>query len=206
MGLATAARGTASPEALSRLSYEELRQFGMTYVEKIRSAAPQAERIIDKTLENFPFVGLIHLALPNARFIHISRDPVDTCLSCFSILFHDNHRSYSYDLAELGRYYRAYQVLMAHWRDILPAGIMLDVRYEDVVSDLEGQTRRMLDFCCLDWDSACLDFHQTARTVRTASKAQVRQPIYKSSIGRSRMYEKHLEPLLTALRASDGEA
>ena len=206
IGLANTIRASASPETLSRLSGDELRQFGTNYVERIRPAAPLAERIIDKTLENFPLIGLIHMALPNARFIHMHRDPVDTCLSCFSTLFNDNHRPYSYDLAELGRYYRAYEAMMAHWRNVLPAGVMLDLRYEDVVDDLEAQTKRILDFCGLDWDPRCLDFHQTTRPVHTASKAQVRQPIYKSSVGRWRAYEKHLGPLLTELKWQEAGA
>ena len=127
------------------------------------------------------------------------RDPVDTCLSCFSKLFVEN-LPYAYDLGELGRYHRACEDLMAHWRAILPEGVILEVRYEEVVADLEGQARRILDHCRLEWDVRCLDFHRTARPVRTASVAQVRQPIYTSSVGRRRPYEAFLAPLIGALR------
>ena len=109
---------------------------------------------------------------------------------------------YTYDLAELGRYYRAYETLMNFWRDVLPQGVMIDVRYEDVVADIEGQGRRILDHCGLDWDANCLEFHDNARTVRTASVAQVRRPLYNNSVGRWRRYEAFLEPLLTSLGPS----
>src|SRR6202034_2156713 len=108
--------------------------------------------------------------------------------------------SHTYDLGELGRYYRRYQELMAHWRRVLPPGRILDVRYEDVVADLEGQTRRLLDHCGLDWNERCLSFHRTERPVRTASAAQVRQPLFDTSIGRWRDYEEFLGPLLAELR------
>ena len=112
-------------------------------------------------------------------------DPVDTCLSCFSKLFSDS-QSHTYDLGELGRYYRKYETLMAHWRKVLPTGLMLEIRYEDVVDDLAGETKRILDHCGLDWSQSCLDFHKTERPVRTASATEVRKPIYKSSVGRWR--------------------
>ena len=148
-------------------------------------------------LSNYVYVGLIHLALPNATIIHTIRDPVDTCISCFSKLFPEGH--YTYDLAELGRYYRHYQRLMAHWHRVLPPGRILDVRYEDVVADLESAARRMVAHCGLEWDARCLAFHQIRRPVRTLSAAQVRQPIYKSSLGRRRVYETLLAPLLAEL-------
>jgi hypothetical protein len=147
---------------------------------------------------NYYFAGLIGLALPKARIIHAVRDPVDTCISCFSKLF-TAEQNHTYDLGELGRYYRRYQKLMAHWRRVLPQGAMLELRYEDVVADLEGSARRIIAHCGLDWDARCLDFHRTERLVRTASATQVRQPIYKSAIGRWRVYEPFLGPLLDAL-------
>ncbi len=147
---------------------------------------------------NYYFAGLIHLALPNAKIIHTIRDPVDTCISCFSKLF-SAEQNHTYDLAELGRYYKRYERLMAHWRKALPPGRILDVRYEDVVADLEGQARRIIAYCGLPWDDRCLSFHETDRPVRTASATQVRQPIYKSAVGRWRVYEQHLGKLLGAL-------
>jgi hypothetical protein len=136
--------------------------------------------------------------LPNAPIIHTVRDPVDTCISCFSKLF-TAEQNHTYDLAELGRYYRRYARLMAHWHRVLPAGRILDVRYEDVVADLDGQAKRIIAHCGLEWDARCLSFHKTDRPVRTASATQVRQPIYTSAVGRSRVYEPFLGPLLAEL-------
>ena len=191
--------GVRFPDAVPFLSGEHLRQIGAGYVRQVNSLAPAAERISDKMLENYRFVGLIYLALPNARIIHARRDPVDTCFSCFSKLFLAGH-PYSYDLGELGRYYRAYDALMAHWRKVLPKGVMLEVQYEELVGDLEGQARSIVGHCGLEWDARCLDFHKTERQVRTASVSQVRQPLYKSSIGRARLLEAQLAPLREALQ------
>ncbi|MGD0641009.1 MAG: sulfotransferase [Roseiarcus sp.] len=188
-----------SPEAASLLSDEQLRRLGASYVGRIRALAPAAERITNKTTDNFRWIGLIHMALPNARIIHTRRDPVDTCLSCFSQMFDQDALPYAFDLGELGRYYRAYEATMAHWREALPANAMLEVRYEDVVADLEREARRVVAYCGLEWDSRCLSFHQTMRPVRTSSVTQVRQPIYASSVGRWRAYEASLGPLLQAL-------
>jgi tetratricopeptide (TPR) repeat protein len=197
----------AMPEGIALVSHKTLQQLGERYLSAVaRSAAPAAppvERIVDKLPTNFLSLGLIHLALPNARIIHVSRDPADTCLSCFSILF-AGPVPYSYELGELGRYYLAYEELMAHWRCVLPPGVMIDVRYEDVVSDLEAQARRMLTHCGLAWEDACLAFHETPRLVRTASAVQVRQPLYRSAIGRWRPYQDLLGPLWQTLgRAPD---
>jgi tetratricopeptide (TPR) repeat protein len=177
---------------------EQLCQIGGSYVSAITALAPNAERIVDKMPMNFLFAGLIHLVLPDARIIHMRRDPIDTCLSCFSKLFADRHL-YSYDLGELGRYYRAYEMLMEHWRKILPPGFMLEVQYENLTANLDDEARRIVSHCDLEWDAACLSFHAADRSVRTASAAQVRQPIYRSSIGRWRGYEHLLGPLIEAL-------
>lgn len=197
--------GAAStyPDVVPALSGEELRQLGANYCEAISAAAPRAERVTDKMPANFCLVGLIQLALPNARIIHTRRDPLDTCFSCFSTLF-VGHHPYSYDLGELGRYYRAYETLMEHWRHVLPKGAMIEVQYEDVVGDLEGQARRLISHCGLEWDDACLDFYQTRRPVWTASSAQVRQPIYSSSVGRWRPYKSMLQPLIDELGPCEG--
>jgi sulfotransferase family protein len=141
---------------------------------------------------------VIHMAMPNAVIIHSVRDPVDTCISCFSKLF-TAEQNHTYDLAELGRYHRRYRQLMGHWHRVLPKGRILDVRYEEVVDDLETQARRIITHCGLPWSDACLSFHETDRPVRTASATQVRQPIYRTSMGRWRVYEEFLDPLLTAL-------
>ena len=187
-------------ELTSRMSAEQFRRLGERYIAEIKRLAPQATRITDKMPTNYSYLGLIHLALPNASIIHCVRDPVDTCISCFSNLFAEANE-YSYDLAELGRYYRHYRALMAHWHQVLPPGRILDVRYEDVVSDLESSARRIVGHCGLDWDARCLSFHQTERPVRTVSAVQVRKPIYRSSIGRGRGYEAFLAPLLAELDA-----
>ena len=187
------------PAGTPPLSAEFLRQTGATCAARMNALAPAADRIVDKTLENFRFAGFIHLALPNARIVHTRRDPLDTCFSCFSKLFSEG-LCYTYDLGELGRHYRAYEALMAHWREVLPEGVMLEVQYEELVADLEGQARRIVAHCGLEWDARCLNFHKTGRQVRTASKTQVRQPLYKSSVGRGHLFEAQLGPLLEALR------
>jgi tetratricopeptide (TPR) repeat protein len=186
------------PESISNLPNDDLRRLGRRYIESIRAKAPGVMRVTDKLLSNFAYVGLIHLALPSARIIHARRDPVDTCLSCFSLLFGDD-QPYTYDLAELGRYYRGYEALMRHWQTVLPEGVMIEVRYEDVVANLERQARRLIADCGLEWDDRCLAFHETQRPVQTASVIQVRRPIYQDSVGRSRAYRDEIRPLLDAL-------
>jgi len=182
--------GDLSPPALQRLA--------SAYLQRMRQVAPQTARITDKMPGNFIYAGLIHYAFPNARIIHTRRDPADTCLSCHFVLFNEP-QPYTYDLAELGRYYRAYRRLMEHWREVIPESAMIDIDYETLVADLEGQTRRMLDHCGLAWDPACLAFHKTERTVLTASAGQVREPVHQKSVGRWRTYAKFLQPLLEEL-------
>ena len=189
------------PELMLNLPGHRFRELGQRYLEVVTPLAPAAARITDKMPGNFRFAGLIHLALPNARIIHAQRDPIDTCLSCFSIQFTAGGSEYSYDLGELGRCYRAYAALMAHWRNVLPAGVMIDVRYEDLVDNPRHEAQRMLAHCGLEWDERCLSFTGTARPVRTASTAQVRRPIYRSSVGRWRPDAALLQPLLDGLIA-----
>ena len=185
------------PEGVPELPDAILRGIGSRYHERLRRRAPAALRISDKMPSNWFFTGLIHLALPNARIIHVCRDAVDTCLSCFFLAL--SGHEWSYELGELGRYYRAYATTMAHWRAVLPPEAMLEVRYEDVVVDLEGQARRILDYCGLAWNEACLNFHRVRRPVKTASAAQIRRPLYQSSVGRWRVHAERLLPLLDAL-------
>jgi len=139
---------------------------------------------------NSDFLGLIYSVFPNARVIYMQRDPIDTCLSCFSTHFAGGH-AYALDLADLGRFYRRYQDLMAHWRRVLPAGVMIEVSYEKIVADLEGEMRPVFGHCGLDWEEACLDFHLTRRTVVTASQSQVRRPLYKSRTSSSRRARRY---------------
>jgi tetratricopeptide (TPR) repeat protein len=186
------------PDDAAKLTGKELGDLGKAYVAQLRLLAPDAPRVTDKMPANFLYVGLIHLALPQARIIHVRRDPRDTCLSCYSKLF-SAPQDFTYDLAELGRYYRQYDGLMTHWRETLPPGRMLEVRYEDVIDDLETWARRIVKHCGLKWDPACIAFHEARRPVRTASASQVRQPIYRTSEGRWRKYEGDLAPLITAL-------
>jgi tetratricopeptide (TPR) repeat protein len=188
----------AYPALVEALSRDQIRQLGEIYTARARARAPDAERIVDKMPLNFTFVGLIHLALPNARFINARRDPLDTCLSCFSLMF-TGSQPFAYDLSELGRYYRGYEAVMEHWHKVLPPGVMIDAHYEDFVDDLEGAARRVLSHCDLDWEDACRDFHDTKRAVRTASLMQVREPVYRRSIGAWRRYAEYLEPLGQAL-------
>ena len=190
------------PEFAAELSPDQWRRLGADYLRRIRALAPAAERITNKTPANFAVLGLIRLALPNARIIHVRRDPLDTCFSCFLQNFDKGGVPYANDLAELGRFYRAYETLMAHWRAVLPAEAMLEVRYEDVIADLEGQARRFVAYCGLEWDARCLEFQNADRPVRTASVAEVRQPIYATAIGRWRAYEPFLAPLRDALGPS----
>jgi Flp pilus assembly protein TadD len=187
------------PEAVPSLSAQALREIGANYVRDVQRLAPQASRITDKMPGNFHYVGLIHLALPNAKIIHSRRNPLDNCMSCFSTQFAKGH-PWSYELGELGRYHRAYQQLMEHWRRVLPVGAMLEVDYESVVTDLEEEARRIVEYCGLQWDDACLAFDKTERPVHTASVAQVRQPIYRSSVGRWEPYKDQLRPLFEALQ------
>lgn len=191
------------PEFVPGMSAAQLGELGTLYLEKLLQRAPGATRITDKMPANFLFAGLIHLALPDARIIHAVRDPIDTCVSCFSVHF-TRGQLHTYDLAELGRYYRHYQALMAHWRRVLPPGRIIDVRYEDLVGDLEATARRLIACCGLPWDPRCLDFHRTERPVRTASALQVRQPLYHTSVGRWRRYERFLAPLLAELAPANG--
>ncbi|MGY4308625.1 tetratricopeptide (TPR) repeat protein [Bradyrhizobium sp. USDA 4369] len=188
----------AFPDLIALLPPEEMTALGREYTARVRVLAPEAERIVDKMPLNFLFVGLIHAAFPRARIINTRRDPLDNCVSCYSLLF-TGAQPFAYDLTELGHYYRGYERVMEHWHAVLPPGVLMDVQYEDLVDDLEGVSRRVLAHCDLDWEEACLDFHRTERMVRTASLMQVREPLYRRSIGSWRRYEKHLGPLYEAL-------
>jgi len=175
-------------------------ELGRTYLKGLASQAPDASRVVDKLPVNFRNVGLIHAALPDARFIHISRSPLDTCLSIYFQGFSAAH-PYATDFGDLAHYYHEYRRLMAHWRTVLRPQTLLEVRYEDLVDDPEGWSRRMLAHIGLPWHPRCLEFHRTDRPVMTASNWQVRQPISKGSVDRWRRYERFLGPLREALGA-----
>lgn len=186
------------PEAFVGVGAEALRAAGARYVERLRRSAPPVARIVDKSPLNFQRLGAIRAVLPNARVIHCTRDARDTCLSIFRQNF-EADLPFAFDLREIGRYWRLYDELMAHWRSVLGDSAVLEVRYEDLVDDLETQARRMLAWLGLPFDPACLTFHATPRAVRTASLQQVRQPIYRSSIDGWQRFESRLGPLLDEL-------
>ncbi len=187
------------PEVLPALGTQQIAAIGHSYVERLRGYHKTAERITDKMPSNYYYVGMIHLALPRAKMIHTIRNPMDTGISCLTKLF-TGDLTYTYDQAEFARYYRKYHEMMAHWRRVLPAGTFLDVVYEEVVTDTEGQARRILEFLELPWDPACLEFHSLDRPVKTASAMQVRQPIYRGSLERWRRYGTQIQPLVDALK------
>ncbi len=186
------------PECIPALGGVTLRRIARSYIARLPALAEGKVRIVNKLPGNFLHIGLIRLILPNARIVHTTRDPIDTCVSCYSKLF-TSGLNFAYDLADLGRYFRGYRELMTHWRSVLPPGAFLDVSYEDVVNDLEGQARRLIDYCGLPWDDRCIAFHQTSRRVATASAVQVRQPLFRTSLQRWRKYEASLAPLLREL-------
>lgn len=193
-----ALQGHAFPHWLDKADTGMLDRLAAGYMDMLKRRAPAGARMfIDKMPTNFLFLGLISLLFPGARVVHCTRDPMDTCLSCYFKLF-SGELSYAYSLEDLGQYYRLYSRLMEHWQAVLSIPVHV-LNYETLVSDQENETRRLLKFCNLAWDDACLEFHKTDRTVSTASHSQVRQPMYRSSIGRWRDYEENLEPLVNAL-------
>jgi hypothetical protein len=135
---------------------------------------------------------------PQAKIIHTKRNPIDSCLSTYTKLFKDD-MPHSYDLTELGRYYRKYEELMAHWCSVLPSSGFFEIQYEDLIGDPETHARKLIEFCELEWDPACLKFHESKRPVKTASVSQVRKPIYNTSVERWRRYGDSLNPLIEAL-------
>jgi tetratricopeptide (TPR) repeat protein len=171
-----------------------LAQLATDYLKLLQGISADASRVIDKMPDNFMHLGLIYSAFPNARIIHMQRNPIDTCLSIYFQHFNTSH-AYANDLDDLAHYYTEYFRMMEHWRATLPEDAILHVPYEELVGDHEGWSRKMLDFIGLPWDSRCLDFHQCRRTVSTASNWQVRQKISKSSVLRWLNYEKFVDPL-----------
>jgi len=186
------------PQMMEKITPAQLDIVAKNYLSALSTGAGDAKRITDKLLTNYFFVGLIHLLYPKAKFIHTLRDPVDTCLSGFTKLFKDD-MPHSYDLGELGRYYRKYQELMAYWEKVLPQGTMKTVLYEDVVSNTEKEAKALINFIGLEWNDKCLEFHKSDRPVKTASVAQVRKPIYKTAVKRWKKYGAGLKPLADAI-------
>ncbi|WP_167632455.1 tetratricopeptide repeat-containing sulfotransferase family protein [Mariprofundus ferrooxydans] len=184
-------------EEMTAFSAEQWRETGQAYLDRLDDDA--SKRIIDKTLINFRLIGAIHCALPHARIIHVRRHPLDNCLSIYRANLSGGHFDFGYNLGRLGYYYRMYQRLMQHWRTVLPAGVMYEMDYEELVANQEDQTRRLLEFCDLDWNDACLQFNKAPTVVATASVAQVRREMYSDAVARWKRYEKHLQPLIKIL-------
>ena len=187
------------PQVLELLGQKEFAQFGEEFIEDTRSHRQGAPLFIDKMPNNFRHIGLINLILPNAKIIDARRNPLDCCFSGFKQLFAEG-QEFSYSLADIGQYYRDYVMLMDHWDKVLP-GFVLRVNNEDVIADLEREVRRLLEFCVLPFEQACLDFHKTQRNVRTPSSEQVRRPVNRSGVGQWRKYSSYLEPLKQSLGA-----
>ena len=190
--------GINYPEAVRELKAANFRALGEDYLSlaKVHRRAG-VPRFIDKMPNNVPHVGLLSLTLPNARIIDARRHPLDACLSCYRQLFAKG-QTFTYDLTEIGEYYLQYQRMMDHWAAVLP-GRVLTVQYEEVVADFENQVRRLLEFCGLPWEDACLRFYESERPIRTPSSEQVRQPIYDRSVGHWRNFAPYLDELITVI-------
>jgi len=194
-----AALGTSLeyPDCIQKLSAAVIDETAGKYLGYLTERNGRAFRVVDKLPTNFLHLGLIATLLPNARIIHCRREPLDVCLSIFFQRFAQGH-FYAYDFNDIAAYYAEYERLMAHWKKVLPVQV-LDIRYETLLDDFEGQSRRMVNYCELDWEEACLAFHHSKRPVRTASSWQVRQPLYRTAMARWKKFEPHLEQLKTAL-------
>jgi hypothetical protein len=186
------------PEMAGKITPAQLDIVAKNYQAALSQGAGDARKITDKLLTNYFFLGLINLLFPKAKVINTMRDPVDTCLSGFTKLFKDD-MPHSYDLGELGRYYGKYRELMEYWDEVLPEGFLTTVQYEDVVADTEKEAKRLIEFLGLPWDPKCVDFHKSDRPVKTASVAQVRKPIYKTSVKRWKKYGDGLQALVDAI-------
>jgi tetratricopeptide (TPR) repeat protein len=185
------------PAALAGMSAEDFRRLGEKYLADTRIYRTGKARFIDKMPNNFRHIGLIHLMLPNAKIIDARREPMACCFGNLKQLF-AHGQEFTYSVEDIARYYRTYLELMRHWDAVLP-GRVLHVQHEDVVDDLEGAVHRLLDYCELEYEPACIEFHKTERSIRTASSEQVRQPIYREGLDQWRRYEPWLQPLREAL-------
>lgn len=198
----TPSRFVLDPETLDAAANVNLGAVGGTYIKSARRVAGNAPRFIDKMPLNFFYAAAIHQALPNARIICLRRHPADSVLSNYRQLFATGFSYYDYalDLEQTAEYYAGFDGLMAAFRNALPPDRFTETRYEGVVADLEGEARRLIAFCGLEWDPACINFHQNKSPVATASSVQVRQPLYSSSVDRWKRYESDMEPALNILR------
>jgi hypothetical protein len=187
------------PAAAAKIRKKDAAAMAVAYLSRLKAGAEKAERITDKTPFNFLYLGLIQVLFPKARVIHCVRDPVDTGLSCWRQNFTAPH-AWACDLHDIGRYTRAYERLMKHWAKVLSLPV-LEVRYGDLIAGKEKTSRALIDFLGLKWSKACLDFHKSGRTVLTASNWQVRQPLYKTAVGKAKAYGKFLKPLKDGLKS-----
>lgn len=184
---------------LEKLTPETLHDFAKKYFAQNTLQTNGKKYVVDKMLQNYIWVGMMLLAFPDAKVLHTRRDPVDTGLSIWTLMFTDGS-NWSYDQKDIARYHLACDKLMAHWKKIFP-GRILDVAYEDMIADQEGQSRRILAFCNIPWDDRCLRFYETQRTVKTSSVEQVRRPIYTSSVKKWKKYEDYLGEMIDVLEA-----
>ena len=185
-------------EIVERSAKLDFKSLGESYLSSTRPITGHTPKFIDKMPLNYLYVGLIHLALPNAKIINLKRNPLDTCYSIYKQLFVDAY-PFSYSLEELGRYFVAYHQLMEHWNAVLP-GVVHTVEYEKLVGDIETESRQLLEFCDLDWQPQCLKFYESKEASTTASTVQVRRPVYQSSVGKWHDYEKQLQPVVEILQ------
>jgi hypothetical protein len=188
---------------MNLLTADQYAELGDYYMSRHLAKNLDAQYVVDKTPLNFQYIGLLGLALPQAKFIHCHRNPVANCYSIHRMTF-DEKQTYAHDLTALGKYYTRYWKLMQRWKTMFPDRI-LDVRYEDTVADIEKQSRRILDFLDLAFEEKVLEFHKTERLVKTPSASQVRQPIYTDSVEAWKNYEKHLGPLIDNLNVNIDE-
>lgn len=188
------ANGINYPEAVRELEPRHFEALGQDYINHCQIHRVEGRQFfIDKNPNNFQNIGLIHLMLPNAKIIDARRHPMDACFSCYRQLFAKG-QTFTYDLTDIGEYYLQYQRMMDYWHEVLP-GRILTVQYEEMVTDFENQVKRLVEYCGLPWEDACLEYYETERPIRTASSEQVRQPIYTESLHRWRHYEQHLDEL-----------
>jgi tetratricopeptide (TPR) repeat protein len=197
---AYASAGSNEPDLLRASLQMDFAELGRNYLKAVQPLAGGRKYFIDKLPFNFRYCGLIHQALPNAKIVHLTRDPLDTCYAVFKTLF-INAYHYSYQLDELAQFYVAYRRTMAHWHAVMP-GVICDVSYEDLVGDPPAQCRRLLDWCGLPWQDDVLDFHRSRVASTTASAAQVRKPIYTSSVRKWRNFSQQLQPVVRRLAAA----
>lgn len=185
--------GQPYPQILSEIDSDYYKRFGEQYLEQTQVYRAGAARFIDKMPNNFVHIGLIKLILPNAKIIDARRHPMACCFSGFKQLFGEG-QEFTYSQENIGRYYAAYVRIMDHWDNVLP-GHVLRVRHEDLINDLEGEVRRILNYCELPFEQSCIDFHKTELVIKTPSSEQVRQPIFRSAMDQWKHFERHPNPL-----------